>query len=235
MYFIDYNIFNSKLEELFGNFIYCISKDEDSTYLLINRSLITSSEIENIKDLENYTTTLYQKYPFKKICSFITPISLNNNALLTIKSESALSFDKLIIKNAMEGIDIIFLFNEENKEWKIITEKSLNSIDSYFRNKKIKDLVYDIIKTKKLNLDLLSKDKIYYFKLVHHKNNGIITFNHYGCGYKELYLNYVLESNKLLLNPNTDIFEDKLNIKFVQQLYFKSITELIDSLNQLSY
>ncbi len=232
---LDYNNFTNKLEELFGNFIYCISKDEDNKYLLINRSLITSSETENIKELENFTTTLYKKSPFKKIASFITPTLLNNNVILKIKSDNNILFNKLAIKTAMEGIDVVFVFDKDTNEWKTITEKSLNGFDSHYRNKKIKELINEIITSKNINLNLLNKEHIYYFKLVHHKNNGILNFNHYGSGYKELYLNYILNKDKLLINPSPDIFEDKINIKYVQQLFFENVTELIDSLNQLSY
>jgi dTDP-4-dehydrorhamnose 3,5-epimerase-like enzyme len=142
---LDYNIFTNKLEELFGNFIYCVSKDEDSKYLLINRSLISSSETENIKEFENFTTTLYQKSPFKKLVSFITPTLLNNNVILKIKSDDNILFNKLAIKTAIEGIDVVFIFDEDKHEWKIITEKSLNGSDSHYRNKKIKELVEEII------------------------------------------------------------------------------------------
>ena len=231
---LNYSIFISKIEEIFGNFILCISKDEDDKYLLINKGLINSDII--INELESYMTTIYQKFPFKKIFSFITPISSNNNAIINIKTMNQEKFNKLIIKNSMEGINLIMFFDVT---WKIISEKSLYCTDSYYRNKKIINLVMDIISEKKINLDDFEKNKIYYFVLLHHKNNGILNFNHFGSGYKELYLDFVLENDnetfKLNLNPYIELSKKKLNIKYINKANFKTITELIDGLNQLSY
>lgn len=233
---LDYGIFIDKIEEIFGNFIFCISKDEDDKYLLINKILINSDTI--INELESYMTTIYQKNPFKKICSFVTPISSNNNAIVNIKNMDQIKFEKLVIKNSMEGVNLIMFFDET---WKIISEKSLYCTDTCYRNKKIITLVKDIISDKKINLDDFEKNKIYYFVLVHHKNNGILNFNHYGSGYKELYLDLILENDinsnkfKLNINPYTELAKKKINIKYINKINFNNITELIENLNQLSY
>jgi hypothetical protein len=231
---LNYNLFINKIEEIFGNFILCVSKDEDDKYVLINKCLINSDII--INELETFTTTIYQKNPFKKICSFITHNSTNNNAIVTIKNTYQTEFDNLIIKNSMEGINLILFYDET---WKFISEKSLFCNDTYYRNKKLITLVEDVIYEKKINLDILDKKNMYYFVLLHHKNNGILNFNHYGSGYKELYLDFYLENEnnkfKINLNPYLELSKRKINIKFVNKANFKNISELIDGLNQLSY
>lgn len=231
---LNYNLFINKIEEIFGNFILCVSKDEDEKYVLINKSLINSDII--INELELFTTTIYQKYPFKKVFSFITPNSTNNNAIISIKNLDQNEFDNLIIKNSMEGINLILFYDET---WRFISEKSLFCNDTYYRNKKLITLIEDIISDKKINLDILDKKKIYYFVLLHHKNNGILNFNHYGSGYKELYLDFYMENEnnkfKINLNPYLDLSKKKINLKFINKANFKTITELIDNLNQLSY
>jgi hypothetical protein len=229
---LDYNSFIEKIEEIFGSFIFYISKDEDSNYLLINKNLINNDTCH----IENFTTTIYQKYPFQKICSFMTPYYLNNNAILKIKNMSQDDFAKLYIKNSIEGVDIIMLYNSG---WKIITEKSLEAKDSVFRNKKIIDLFNDIIETKNINLNELNTDNIYYLTLVHHKNNGILNFNHYGSGNKDLYLNMTstcdFSNNQIIYNLNPYTNEKKNNFKFITRQNFTSVNELIENLNHLSY
>ncbi len=229
---LDYNCFIEKIEEIFGSFIFYISKDEDSNYLLINKNLINS----DISQIENFTTTIYMKNPFQKVCSFMTPNSFNNNAILKIKNMPPDEFNNLYIKNSIEGVDIIMIYNSG---WKIITEKSLEGKDSVFRNKKINELFYDIVKTKNINLSELNTDNIYYLTLMHHKNNGIISYNHYGSGNKDLYLNmtstYDLSDNTIIYNLNPYNNEKKNNFKFIQKQNFTTVSELIENLNHLSY
>ncbi len=234
----DYNYFIEKIEELFGNFIFCISKDEDENFLLLNKNIISSDLADD--QLDTYTTTLYLKSPFKKVFSFLTPISTNNNAMHIIKNFDNNKFNNLIFKNSIEGIDVILFYDHNKNSWKTTTEKSLNGNDLNYREKKINYLFDDIIKSKNINLEDFKNDKIYYFKLVHHKNNGILNYNHYGCGYKELFLDIILfndENHNSYINfyPNSLNFEKKPNIKFINKLKFENIQDLTDNLNQISY
>jgi hypothetical protein len=233
---LHYNIFTEKLEELFGSFIYYGSKDEDDKYLLINKNLINGDN--NIDELNNFSTTIYQKNPFKKLISFMDPIMTNNNAIINLKNVETTKFKELYIKNCIEGINIMLLYDDkETNNWKLITEKSLLGIDINFRNKKIIDLYNDIITSKNIELDKLNKQKIYNFILVHNKNNGIVNYNHYGSGYKELYLNMIIEEkdNKLIydFNPNISIF--KKNIKVANRIIFNNVNDFIDNINNISY
>ena len=233
---INYNIFVEKLEELFGSFIYYGSKDEDDKYLLINKTLINGDN--NIEELNYFSTTIYQKNPFKKLISFMDPIMSNNNAIINLKNLENNNFKELYIKNCIEGINIMLLYDDkETNNWKIITEKSLLGIDINFKNKKIIDLFNDIIKSKNIELDKLNKQKFYNFILVHNKNNGIVNYNHYGSGYKELYLNMIIEEkdNKLIYDftPNINIL--KKNIKLVNRITFNNVNEFIDNINNISY
>ena len=231
---INYNIFTEKLEELFGSFIYYSSKDEDDKYLLINKNLINGDN--NIEELNNFSTSIYQKNPFRKLISFMDPIMSNNNAIINLKNLDTDNFKELYIKNCIEGINIMLIYDDkETNNWKIITEKSLLGTDINFKNKKIIDLYNDIIKSKNIELDKLNKQKIYNFILVHNKNNGIVNYNHYGSGYKELYLNMIIEEkdNKLIYDFNPNIL--KKNIKVVNRITFNNVNDFIDNINNISY
>jgi hypothetical protein len=233
---LNYNTFTEKIEDLFGSFIYYVSKDEDDKYLLVNKNLINGDN--TIEELNNFSTTIYQKNPFKKLVSFMDPITTNNNAIINLKNLENEEFKDLYIKNCIEGINIMLIYDEnENYSWKIITEKSLLGTDTNYRNKKIIDLYNDIVKSKNIELDKLNKEKIYNFVLVHNKNNGIVNYNHFGSGYKELYLNMTIEEkeNKLIYDFNPNICISKKNIKVANRIRFNNVNDFIENINNISY
>lgn len=232
---LDYIVFIEKIEELFGSFIYYVSKDEDDKYLLINKNLISGDN--TIEELNNFSTTIYQKNPFKKIVSFSDPTIINNNAIINLKNLKTEDFKNLYIKNCIEGTNIILIYEKETNIWKTITEKSLFGIDVNFKNKKNIDLYNDIIKSKNISIDNLDKNKIYNFILVHNKNNGIVNYNHYGSGYKELYLNMIIEQNdnKLIYDFNPNIGVLKKNIRVINTINFNDVNDFIENINNISY
>lgn len=214
-----YDKFVNCVNELFGSFTYYTSKDENKKYILINKNINSNDAIKN------FTSTVYQKSPFKKVCSFVTPIFYNNNALVELKNISV-NFDNLIIKQATENYDIILLYDDT---WNIITEKSLYGKDILIKNKSVSDLFNETIKDKNIDLNNLDKDKIYHLKMTHHKNDGLIFYNHYGSGYKELFINFIQDKNKLYLCPLIQ------NIKHINHYKFNTLCGFIDHLNNITH
>jgi len=229
---LTYDIFIEKLDDLFGNFIRCISVDEDDNYILVNKNIISIDNPD--KNLIDFTTTVYQKLPFKKIFSFMTPQLTNNNTMVYLKNLDHNKFKKLYIKNIIEGINCFLIYNNY---WQLISEKSINANENVYKNNTINDQFKEIINEKKINLEELDKTKIYNFILVHHKNNGILNFCHYGSGYKELFLNLVLNNkdNLQYVNIFPNIEHKKNNIKLINKLTFENVQELVENINNLSY
>ena len=224
---LTYELFIEKLEDIFGNFILCISKDEDNDYFLLNRNIINSN-IQDTDIFTTFTTTLYSKNPFKKIFSFIVPQYINNTAIVHLKNIK--NFSNLYVKYCTDMVNIVLIYNNK---WRIITEKSLDGADILYKNKTNKYLFYDVLIDKKINLDILDKNKIYYFSLIHHKNNSIIHKYNFGSGRKNIYLDFIMDN----LEPEPELELEPIihNFSKTHIQTFKNLDNLLDALNKLSY
>ena len=59
-----YDDFKSRLDEIFGNFLTCISIDETNEYLLLNKSIFDNYDVNSAdnNNLNKFTTTCYSKF-----------------------------------------------------------------------------------------------------------------------------------------------------------------------------
>lgn len=220
---ITFEVFIEKIAELFGNFILYTSKDEDDNYFLLNKSITINNDM-----FELYNTTVYQKTPFKKLFSFISPNCVNNRALCELKKIDNLS--NIYIKNSYDSIDFVLMYDNYKNKWRIITDKSLNGNDIYYKdNNNI--LIDDIIVSKNIDLDNLIKTDIYYLTYLHYKNHNIINKYQYGTRNKNIYMNFILnKDNELIMDctENKDFYKNN-------NLNFKSIDEILININNISY
>lgn len=232
-----YDDFKSGLDELFGNFLTCISIDENNDYILLNKSIFDNYDLDNNNIDNKFTTTCYKKYQennkqyIKKIFSFRTPIIQNNQAIDKIKN---IDYSNLEFYISYEGVHIVIYY--DNEKWNLFSEKSIGAKDIINKVKDNESLFFDTInylntKNETNLIDQLDKENIYHFILVHHKNNGLVEYNHYGCGYKNLIL--IREENKENIELNN--LKDKKLFETPQQIYFSCVDEMIAKINQVSY
>ncbi len=210
-----FECFIQKIEDIFGNFGTCMNSDDNDELFLLNKNINIGNKIAD------YSTTLYQKNPFRKLFSFILPQYLNNSAVKELKNEK---FEDIYIKESIEGITIILSYINNN--WQIISEKTIGATDCVYRNRQINDLFTEFFGNKYNKLDTRLT---YQLTLQHHMNNGILEYNHFGSGNIKLYVDYVFDRDTLYLNNTSSLFISN------NLLFFASYMELINQINDISH
>lgn len=222
-----------QLKEQYGEFIYCIATDETDNLFLVNYNILESQTTKN--------TVIYTK-EYKKYLEFEKIDYYNEFAIEFLKQ---CNWNRTKVYSIYEGTPVIL--HNLNDKWILTTEKKINGTNKIYK-KSICELFLDTLNIETLDeidscpilKNNFNKDYVYYFDLIHHKNNLIVHHSHYGCGYKELIIRKIEKRSE-----STNIFdmgEEKRklktkipNVNVNSELHFSCADELIAKINNISY
>lgn len=225
----NYLEYKSNIENILGNFISCLSHDEDNDLVLFNKNLINRNDMHDL--IYNTPSFIFDKSfcPPKVLAYFDTPILINDDAVQYLKNQN---YNNIEVTELNDGINVIMYYY--NNKWNISTESKLDGSDIKYKQQ-TKTLFEEVFNYE--SYKHLQKDYVYYLKLVHHKNNLIISNFHYGSTNKELYIYKMTHINNPIKNVlNESMREEfkKININIIKKETYTNINELIEKIKHIS-
>ncbi len=226
----NYLEYKTSIENILGNFISCISHDEDNDIVLFNKNLIDRNNMHDL--IYNTPSFIFDKSfnPPKVLAYFDTPILINDDAIQYLKNEN---YNNIEATELNDAINVVMYYY--NNKWNISSESKLDASDKKYKQQ-TKDLFFEVFNSE--SCQYLQKQNVYYFKLVHHKNNLIISNYHYGSTNKELYIYKITNIDNPYKNLLTESMEEELkmmNINIIKRENYKNLDELLDKIKQVSY
>lgn len=234
--------FNDLREELQkrdkdNNAYYHINVKEDDNLCMLYYNDIPSSGIssnyssdeqQRIEELQQSCRSLIiDKETLKPVTSQFNKILYNDDALETLKN---VNWENVSVQKCYEGT-MLLLFNHKDR-WYLSTRRCLDAGESvWVKNKSYKEMFDEALTsdTNDFSYDKLDKNLCYQFILIHYQNKNIVSYNHLGNEYKELY--HILTLEKYTFKE-VDYKIDGVN--YVENVDFENLEQVINNLNEIS-
>jgi len=158
-----------------------------------------------------------------EILAMQTNLVYNDNSRL-----KTLDWGSVVTEECVDGTTLVVFYHKDKLY--ITTRKCLDAGTSRWNSQSHKDMFLESIEGK-LDLNTLSRDRVYYFVLVHHLDKKVVDYtNKYGKDYKEAV--HIMTCEKYTYKTVDEVLP---NVHCVKQLNIKSSKELFEHLKMTEH